>query len=153
MDHDLDPGAYLSYSCAEFIPFMSEERLHAAAAHSFVGDLRVRAQRRACSIWNVRPAAPSFNDAVRSDVSALILTGSDDPATPPRYAAEELPYLPNARQILVRGAGHGIIMACTARLVTEFVRAGSANGLDLSQCSQAFARPHFALSMAGWPQI
>jgi pimeloyl-ACP methyl ester carboxylesterase len=150
---DLDEGAYLSYSCAEFVPFISEDELKAAAAHSFAGDLRVRAQQRACKIWNVQAMPPSFNDPVRSDVPVLMVSGSDDPATPPRSAAEELPYLSNGKIVLVQGAGHAIETPCTDRLMELFVRAGSAKALNVSRCNAAFTPPHFDTSMKGWPEI
>ncbi|MBC5824078.1 MAG: alpha/beta hydrolase [Candidatus Eremiobacteraeota bacterium] len=153
MAQDVDQGAYLSYSCAEFMPFISPDELKAAAAHSFAGDLRVRAQRRSCSSWNVPPKPPSFNDPVESQAPVLMVSGSDDPATPARYAAAALRYLPNAKQVLVRGAGHATETPCTDGLMVRFVRDRSAKGLNVSQCSAAFTPPRFATSMAGWPDI
>jgi len=150
---DLDDAAYLSYSCADFIPFVSPAQVAAVAARSFAGDLRVRAQRRACALWNVRPMPSSFNAIVRSEAPTLVLSGSDDPATPPRYAAQQMPYLPNGTQVLVRGAGHVTETPCTDRLVTTFVRNGSAQGLDVSSCTAAFTPPRFATSMKGWPEL
>lgn len=148
----IDQGAYLSYSCADMMPFVSVEKLRAAAAHSFAGDLRIRAQRRACSVWNVPPMPPSFNDAVRSDVPVLLISGSDDPATPPRYGEEALHYLPKGEMVIVKGAGHATQMPCTDQLVVKFVRAGSAKGLDVAHCTAAFQLPPFATSMKDWPQ-
>jgi pimeloyl-ACP methyl ester carboxylesterase len=149
--HALDHGALLSYTCADEIPFVSEDRIKAEAARSFTGDVRIRAQQHACSIWNVHPMPRSFDDPVRSDAPILIKTGSDDPATPPRAAAEALPYLRNAKQVLVRGAGHTTETPCTDRLIEQFVRAGSAKGLDVSRCDAAFTPPRFVTSAAGGP--
>ena len=76
--------------------------MKAAARGSFAEELRFFAQRRACAIWNV-PALPrSFNEPVSSNVPVLMIDGSDDPATPPRYAEEELPYLTDANLIVCR---------------------------------------------------
>jgi pimeloyl-ACP methyl ester carboxylesterase len=83
----------------------------------------------------------------------LMVSGSDDPASPPRYAEAELQYLPNAKEVLVHGAGHATETACTDRLMVEFVRAASARGLDVSRCKAAFTPPHFATSMANWPGL
>jgi len=142
----LDWGAFLSYTCAEEIPFVSNNQIKNAAARSFAGDMRFRAQQHACAIWNVRPMPPGFNAPVRSGLPILMLTGSDDPTTPPRAAAEALPYLPNARQVIVRGAGHTTETRCTDALIVQFVRAGSAKGLNVSSCSAAFMVPPFATS-------
>ncbi len=144
-------GAFLSYSCADEVPFISEAEVEAQAARSFARDLRVRAQQKACAIWHVPPAPPSLNDAVRSAAPVLIVSGSDDPATPPRYAAEASRFLPNAKQVVVRGAGHATETGCTQRLIVQFVRARSAKGLDVSRCTAAFKMPHFDTSLVGWP--
>lgn len=147
--HAVNFAAFLNYTCADEIPFVSEVAIKAAAAHSFAGDVRFRAQQHACAIWRVQPMPASFDDPVRSDVPILIITGSDDPATPPSYAAKALPYLRNAKQAVVRGAGHTTQTPCTDRLMVEFVRAGSAKGLDVSGCSGAFTPPRFAISSSG----
>ncbi|MGA8099852.1 MAG: hypothetical protein WB810_14445, partial [Candidatus Cybelea sp.] len=48
--HGQDAGTNLAYRCADLDPFISEAELQAQAAHSFAGDLRVGAERRACAI-------------------------------------------------------------------------------------------------------
>jgi hypothetical protein len=79
-----------------------------------------------------------------------MVSGSDDPTTPPKYASLALPYLTNARQVIVQGAAHVTETPCTNRLKVEFVLSGSAGGLDVASCSKAFSRPPFALSMKGF---
>jgi pimeloyl-ACP methyl ester carboxylesterase len=148
---DLNMGAYLSYSCAEFMPFITAASLQYAAAHSFAGDLRISAQQKACARWNVPAMPPSFNEPVRSSVPILMILGSDDPATPPQYGEDALRYLPNARALLVRGGGHGADTPCTDKLVLRFVRSGSSKNLPLAECTSTFKLPPFATSMKGWP--
>lgn len=148
---DLNDGAFLSYSCADMMPFIPQQALNTAAQRSFTSDLRIRAQQEACKQWNVPPMPASFNDPVRSDAPVLMILGSDDPATPAQYGQKALQYLPNGRAILVKGGGHGADTACTDALVAQFVRAGSAKGLDLDKCSATFKLPPFATSMKGWP--
>ena len=146
-----DWGAFFSYTCAEQMAFITPDEIRRTSGNSWYGDVRVRAQQHACAIWNVRPVARSFIDPVRSTAPALLISGSDDPATPPQYAAQELRYLPNGRAVIVRGAAHGTQTPCTDTLKIQFVRAGSAKGLDTRTCSGAFARPPFATSMKGFP--
>ncbi|HEX3670831.1 MAG TPA: alpha/beta hydrolase [Candidatus Cybelea sp.] len=143
-------GLNLSVTCAEDIPFITESDVAATSANSFEGDLRVRAQQRACRIWNVRPVAASFNEPVRSDAPILMISGSDDPTSPPQYAQRALPYLPNARILLIKNAGHGTETTCSDALIVAFVRAQSARGLDLTRCAGNYHRPPFATSMAGF---
>jgi pimeloyl-ACP methyl ester carboxylesterase len=149
LNEDLTNGAWLSYTCAEFIPFLDQAAVDDAAAHSFAGDLRIQAQRNACALWNVPSMPASFNDPVRSDAPVLMLSGSDDPATPPHYAQEAAKYLPNAAIALVQGAGHAAETPCTDALVVQFVRAQSAKGLNVNGCSSAFTVPNFITSTKG----
>ena len=144
-------GAWLSYTCADWIPFLDEATVENAAAHSFAGDLRIRAQQHACSVWNVPAMPAAFNDPVRSDLPILMVSGSDDPATPPQYAQGAVQYLPNAKIVLVKGAGHATETPCTDALIAQFVRSRSAKHLDVTACHAAFVVPKFATSMAGLP--
>jgi len=150
MANGQDAGTNLAYRCADFDPFISEQELQVAAAHSFTGDLRVRAERNACRTWKVDPMPANFNDPVVSGVPVLLLNGSDDPATPPKYAMGAVRYLANGKLVLVRGAGHGVDTPCTTRLMIEFLRAGSAKNIDANACTGAFKTPRFATSMAKW---
>ncbi|HET6274614.1 MAG TPA: alpha/beta fold hydrolase [Candidatus Cybelea sp.] len=143
-------GLNLSVTCAEDIPFITESDVLQTSAKSFEGDVRVRAQQRACRIWNVTPVPRSFIDPVRSEAPILMISGSDDPTSPPKYAQEALPYLPNARILLIENAGHATETACSDALIVEFVRVRSAKELDLAQCAGAYHRPAFATSMAGF---
>ncbi|HEX8807323.1 MAG TPA: alpha/beta hydrolase, partial [Candidatus Aquilonibacter sp.] len=152
LNEDLTNGAWFSYTCAEFVPFLDQAAIDSAAAHSFAGDLRIEAQRKACTIWNVPAMPANFNDPVRSDAPVLMISGSDDPATPPQYAAAAAKYLPNARIVLVQGAGHAAETPCTDELIVQFVRAQSANGLNVDKCSAAFTVPKFATSTKGLDQ-
>ncbi|MGA8576713.1 MAG: alpha/beta fold hydrolase [Candidatus Cybelea sp.] len=143
-------GLNLSVTCAEDIPFITESDVVRTSASSFEGDVRVRAQQRACRIWNVERAPASFIEPVRSDAPILMISGTDDPTSPPQYAQEALPYLPNARILLIKNASHATETACSDALIVEFVRARSAKGLDLARCAGAYRRPAFATSMAGF---
>jgi len=149
--HGQDAGTNLAYRCADLDPFISEAEVQAQAAHSFTGDLRLRAERRACAIWKVDPMAAAFNDPVRSDIPILMLEGSDDPVTPPKYAMRALATLPNAKLVIVRGAGHGADTSCTDRLAIEFIRESSATHVATSSCNATFKTPPFETSMAKWP--
>jgi pimeloyl-ACP methyl ester carboxylesterase len=137
-------GLNLSVSCVEDIPFITEAAVAKDSAGTFEGDARVRAQQRACKLWNVHPVLASFQEPVSSDAPILMISGSDDPATPPRYAREALAYLPHARMMLVPGASHDSdFPPCVDEITVAFVRARSAAGLDLSHCAATYRRPSF----------
>jgi pimeloyl-ACP methyl ester carboxylesterase len=150
LSQELADGLNLSVTCAEDVPFITEGDVVSSSANSFEGSLRVRAQQRACRIWNVAPAPRSFVRPVRSSAPILMISGTDDPTSPPAYAQEALRYLPNARVLLVRNAAHGTETRCGDELIVAFVRAGSAKNLDLQRCESEYHRPPFATSMAGF---
>lgn len=149
----IDMGTNLSYMCADAMPFLDPAQVKAAAEHSFAGDLRIRAEQHACTIWNVKPMPASFDDPVRSDAPTLLMNGTDDPATPIHSAKSELTYLTSAKLLVVRGAGHGVESACTDRVAVAFLRANSVRGLDVDKCIATFDPPKFMTSMKGWPQF
>jgi len=137
-------GLNLSVSCSEDIPFIPETDVAAYSAGTFEGDGRVRAQQRACKIWNPVPAPASFQEPVHSDAPIFMISGSDDPASPPQYGLQALAYLPNGRQMLVPGASHDSdLPPCVDTLVVAFVRARSTAELDLSHCAAKYNRPSF----------
>ncbi|HEX3551117.1 MAG TPA: alpha/beta fold hydrolase [Candidatus Elarobacter sp.] len=143
--HGLDWGAFFSYTCAEEIPFVSDREIDVAARRSFAGELRVRAQQRACRRWPVRPMPPAFNQPVRSAVPVLMIAGTDDPATPARDARAQLPYLSRGALVLVRGAGHVTETRCTDALKIQFIRTRSARAAEASRCRTTFTAPPFAM--------
>lgn len=137
-------GLNLSVTCAEDIPFITEDAVGRASAGTFEGDSRVRAQQRACRLWNVAPVPAAFNRPVHSDAPALMISGSDDPASPPQYGREELQNLPNGRQMLVPGATHDSdYPPCVDATIAAFMRARSAAALNLAHCAAAYRRPSF----------
>lgn len=145
----IDLGALFSYSCAEYVPFVTEPEIRASSKGTFLGDARIRAQQRVCSIWNV-PTIRSANSPIRTDIPILMVSGTNDPATPPEYSAEQLEYLPNARRVLVRGASHVTETTCADDLIVAFVKNHTAAGLDVDACFAAYKRPTFATSMSGF---
>jgi pimeloyl-ACP methyl ester carboxylesterase len=138
-------GLNLSVTCAEDIPFIAEADVVRTSSNSFEGDARVRAQQRACREWNVAPVAAAFVEPVQASLPILMVSGSDDPATPPSYAKQALAFLPNARILLVKGASHqSDFPPCVYRTMANFFRAQSASGLDLVHCPASYRRTPFA---------
>jgi pimeloyl-ACP methyl ester carboxylesterase len=145
----LDIGLNLSVTCAEDIPFITPADVTRTSAGTFEGDLRVRAQQHACAIWNVRPAPASFQDPVRTTAPVLMISGADDPTTPPRYGTEALAFMPNGRQLMIPNASHDSEFACADALIVRFVHTRNAKALDATKCIGSARRPPFATSMKG----
>ncbi len=77
-------------------------------------------------------------------VLCLLLSGSDDPVTPPAYAAEAARGLPHALSIVLPGFGHGQLTApCMDRVLARFLELGSVDGLDTACTRNARPMPFF----------
>ncbi|MEO9170871.1 MAG: alpha/beta hydrolase [Candidatus Baltobacteraceae bacterium] len=138
----LATGMFLSVTCSEDMPFITASDVAAESAKTFLGDARYREQQAACRAWNVRPVDRSFLDPIRSNVPVLMISGADDPATPARYGAEAVRYLPNGRQVVVPEAGHFIDSPCVDAIKRQFLNTYDVRSLDIT-CLKAVQHPPF----------
>jgi pimeloyl-ACP methyl ester carboxylesterase len=143
-------GMYLSVTCAEDLPRIAPGEGERLAAGTFLADYRLRQQRRACEIWPAMSPAAGFAEPVASQAPTLLLSGEWDPVTPPSQAEAALRHLPQGRHLVVRSGGHsfeGLLgVECVTGLMTTFVEAGSAEGLDTG-CLSGIKRPPFPTSL------
>lgn len=83
--------------------------------------------------WPMERIPEKYRRVRPTDTEILILSGSLDPTTPAENAAQDLlPYLPNARQIVVSEMGHlndiwRLQPHATAELIRSFFEAGQAD--------------------------
>jgi pimeloyl-ACP methyl ester carboxylesterase len=138
----LDLGAYLSVTCAESIPFITEQEIAGMTAGTFLGDDRVRAQIAACDLWPRGDVPADFMDPIASDVPVLMISGGLDPATPAQFGAAAAPYLRNSRQLVIRNASHLFNSKYVDRLVARFISKGTAQGLNTA-FAKTIRRPPF----------
>ncbi len=84
----------------------------------------VRAARAApvCDIWQVPRMQPANTDRW-SIPPTLVVNGTDDPATPARWAADFVARHPQARMLSIPGAGHAVTLGnrCAQRGVSGFI--------------------------------
>jgi pimeloyl-ACP methyl ester carboxylesterase len=143
-------GLYLSITCAEDLPRVSEPEAVAQARGSFLGDYRYRQQRRACELWPRGGLADDFARPVASQAPTLLLSGEWDPVTPPSQAEDAVRHLLKGRHVLVPHGAHsfdGLLGAeCLPALIAEFIEQGRAEGLDTS-CASRIRRPPFPTSL------
>ena len=139
-------GLYVNITCAEDLPFVRDAEESAEAKDTFLGDYRMRQQRRACDLWPQAPIDRSLHEPVHSDVPVLMLNGALDPVTPPPNQAEAARGLANVLRVIVPHAGHsfaGLVgLGCVDGLLREFVERGSGKGLDTS-CIAGIRRQGF----------
>jgi pimeloyl-ACP methyl ester carboxylesterase len=129
-------GLYLAITCAEDLPRTDAAREAAEAKGTFLGEYRMRQQRAACEIWGRSPVSVDYYRPVRSNAVVLLVTGADDPVTPPRYAAEVARTMPNALNLVVPFGAHGLNglagMACIDEIERQVIETASVKGLDTS---------------------
>lgn len=137
-------GMLLSVTCAEDLPRIREEEILTATAGTFLGDVRVRSQLEVCKVWPRAEVSPGFGDPVSVDVPTLVLSGTLDGVTPPRWGDEAGRHLPSSVHLVVPG-GHGVgSIPCIAGIVADFIERGSTEGLDTS-CVSSVRLPPFEL--------
>ena len=85
----------------------------------------------ACRTWPHGTRPDGFNQPLRSNVPALLLSGEIDPVTPPSYGEQVLKGLPNGRHLMLRGQGHNVSgTGCLPKLIGQFVESADAKKLD-----------------------
>jgi hypothetical protein len=88
--------------------------------------------------------APDFKKPVVSGKPVLLISGEDDPITPPSNAVHAAKTLSNSLSIVVPGQGHGnAFRGCVPHLMAEFVQQASVKGLDTSCVAHIKPFPFF----------
>jgi pimeloyl-ACP methyl ester carboxylesterase len=130
----LATGMHNSVVCAEDVPFYDLARIdRARLAGTFLGTLQLDGLITVCRNWPHGPVDADFHAPLHSEVPVLLLSGSDDPVTPPQYAEQARAGLPHARHVVLQGFGHGQLTApCVDRLMARFLERADADSLDVS---------------------
>lgn len=136
-------GQLLCVICAEDVARMKPGDVERFTAGTFLGDVRVRTQMAVCDFWPQSELPEDYAEPVKAEVPVLMLSGTQDPVTPPRWAVEVARHLPNSLHIIVPGA-HGIGGKCITRIMMDFLESGSAKGIDTS-CTKTVKMPPFRL--------
>jgi pimeloyl-ACP methyl ester carboxylesterase len=136
--------------CSEDVPFYhvdAQER--AELGKTFLGTSQLDGLRAICALWPRGPVDRDFHQPLHSDVPALLLSGSNDPVTPPRYAAEAARGFTHSLSLVVAGFGHGQLTdPCMAGVMAQFVRRASVAGLDTT-CTHNLSPMPFFLTRNG----
>jgi pimeloyl-ACP methyl ester carboxylesterase len=138
-------GMHNSVVCTEDVPFYEPRSIdRSRLARTFLGTAQLDGLAAVCRIWPRGVFDADFHAPLVSEVPALLLSGGDDPVTPPRYAAEAARGFPRSLSIVLSGFGHGQLTApCMDRVLAAFLERGSASGLDISCTRSARPMPFF----------
>lgn len=120
--HQLYTGMHFSVVCAEDDP---RRTASTDPPGSDFGQAFGQLYARACADWPRGRVDPAFYTMPRSSAPVLVMSGADDPATPPRHGARVVAALGSkARHVVVPHAGHGVMsLPCLREAVFRFVDA------------------------------
>jgi pimeloyl-ACP methyl ester carboxylesterase len=135
--------------CTEDSPFIAESATE-GLSELYLGTLIVDGVRATCARWPAGVIDPDFKTAVVADRPVLLLSGSNDPITPPAYAERVIAGgLANSVHLIGRDQGHGLIgVGCVPRVVRAFLENPAPRELDAT-CLDAEPPPPFFLSLLG----
>ena len=138
-----------SVICSEDYPFETAE-ISLGTTDAYLGTSVVDALHAICAQWPQGVVDPDFREPLVSAHPVLLLSGSNDPATPPQYAEDAIAEgLSGALHLVVPDQGHGMApIGCVPDLMQEFIETAATEGLDADCLDRVMATPFF-LSAAG----
>ena len=137
-------GLNFSVTCAEDLPYITDEMTKRETAGTLLRDYRVAAQKAVCENWPRGAVPADVHELVRSNVPVLLISGEWDPVTPPEFAESVAKTLPNSLHLVVPKGSHGGAGRCTQDLIQEFYDRASVQGLNAS-CLKEYPKPVFML--------
>lgn len=142
-------GMCFAVTCTEDVARVDPDAVYAAGHGTFLADHRARPHIEGCDGWPLGALPAGYGDEVESDVPVLIITGANDPATPPASAHAAASRLSTARVIIVPEGGHGLAglegIECTRELEMRFLETADPGALDTA-CVTHMRRPPFILT-------
>jgi pimeloyl-ACP methyl ester carboxylesterase len=138
-------GMNNTVTCTEDIAFYDPRNVdRAKLANTFLGTAQLDGLLTVCKLWPHGPIDPDFHAPLHSAVPTLLLSGSDDPVTPPAYAELAHRELSNSLHVVLQDFAHGQLGApCVDRIMDQFIRRGTVAGLDVSCTRDAKPMPFF----------
>jgi pimeloyl-ACP methyl ester carboxylesterase len=146
-------GMHNTVVCTEDVPFYPPEASidRAQLERTFLGTAQLDALRSLCRIWPQGPIDADLHTPLNTSVPVLLLSGGNDPVTPPEYAEQAQKGLKNSLHVVLKDLGHGQIAApCVDHVLARFLERGSLRGLDVS-CTQHVHPMPFFTTLAGPP--
>jgi pimeloyl-ACP methyl ester carboxylesterase len=149
LSESLSFAMHNSVVCTEDAPFFPADA-EAYATGAYLGNSVFGALETICARWPRGVIDEDFKTAVRSDRPVLLLSGQNDPVTPPAYAeAVRDGGLSNAVHLIGRAQGHGLAaVACVPRLLRLFLNEPEPGRLDAACLADEAPTPFF-LSFQG----
>ena len=149
----LSYGMHNSVVCAEDVPFFGSALNRPALEGTFLGTAQVDALLSLCKLWPRGPVDAELHAPLRSDVPALLLSGTADPVTPVRDGALAAQGFRYALHLQVTDQGHGQLgMPCMDRVMADFLARAEQPATVPTlphACIDGIRPPPFFLTLAG----
>jgi pimeloyl-ACP methyl ester carboxylesterase len=138
---DLNGGMGMSVICSEDADELREQPQD---ADTMLGNRLVVQIKAQCALWPHGTMPADFHAPLRSAKPILILSGSRDPVTPPKYGAEIMQGLSNARHLVLNGQGHAALgRGCMPKLIEQFIDHPDPKTLDAGCLDRLGPTPAF----------
>lgn len=122
--------------------FVTARDQHRAVAGLAFSPLFNEAMLEICAAWGLTSMPGAENQAVRSDVPTLLISGELDPITPPENAREAARTLSRASELVIPRGGHtpSLLSPCARATIVRFLDAPQ-RGSDTSCLAQESPAP------------
>lgn len=143
-------GMHNSVVCTEDLPFVDAARVDRARLEAtYLGPSPLDGLGTICSLWPRGVLDADLRTPLRSDVPVLLLSGADDPVTPPANATAVQAGLARSKHVVVPDSGHGQVgLPCMDAVFQAFLRDADPAGLDTGCLARTRPDPFFT-SAAG----
>ncbi|MBX2812780.1 MAG: alpha/beta hydrolase [Myxococcales bacterium] len=143
-------GMHNAVVCTEDIPFVTHTTtMSRALAETYLGESILESIETMCSIWPAGILDADLHDPLNSNIPTLLLSGENDPITPPAYAAEAAKGLLNSTHVIGPAQGHGLAgLGCVPRIIAAFLHEDEPLAIDTS-CVENLAAMPFFVDFAG----
>jgi len=149
LDDSLAGGMHTTVICTEDQPFIAKDIDRQALEATYLGADLLDAMRSSCVGWEPGVIDNDFKTPVASSVPTLIMSGSDDPITPPAYGDMAAKHLSNSVHIVNEHQGHmQSSLGCIPKLMAEFISVASVDELPLD-CLDRLRAPAFFVDANG----
>jgi pimeloyl-ACP methyl ester carboxylesterase len=127
-------GMHNAVVCSEDVPFWDLTKVNRSELEkTYLGTTPIDGLRAVCADWPRGPVDADFHSPLQTDTPVLLLSGSDDPVTPPADAELARQGLTHSMHLVLQGFGHGQLVApCVDRVMAKFIELGRVEGLDVS---------------------
>jgi pimeloyl-ACP methyl ester carboxylesterase len=138
-----------SVVCSEDVPFFAGDSSHGLAL-TYLGSSIVDSLATICGVWPAGVVDDDFKEPLRFAGPVLLLSGQNDPVTPPTYAERTMAHgLDDAVHLIGPGQGHGMAgVGCVPRLMARFIESAHTDSVD-GRCLSAEPPTPFFLSPLG----